>query len=95
YNEKYVITRLLEAVCNLDYPSDKLEIQVLDDSTDECSVIIKQFVAEKKNSLNIQHIQRANREGYKAGALQYGLQIAEGEFIAIFDADFVPHPDYL
>ena len=93
YNEKYVIQRLLESVSAMDYPKDKLEIQILDDSTDETSEIIRNF-AENSNS-NVKHIQRVDRTGFKAGALQEGLQICEGEFIAIFDSDFMPEPDFL
>lgn len=96
YNEMYVVNRLIEAIANFDYPSDKLEIQVLDDSTDETVEIIAQKVKEiQTKGINIQHIRRDNREGFKAGALAYGLTIAQGEFIAIFDADFLPAPDFL
>ncbi|WP_245580880.1 cellulose synthase family protein [Daejeonella oryzae] len=96
YNEKFVIERLLDAVSKLNYPKEKLEIQVLDDSTDEsvliCSNKIKQL---QKSGFNIRHIKRANRIGFKAGALQEGLLIAKGDFLAIFDADFIPEPDFL
>ena len=96
YNEKYVVERLLEAIAAFDYPQDKLEIQVLDDSTDETVAIIAAKVAElQSEGLNIHHIRRANRKGYKAGALENGLHLAHGEFIAIFDADFLPYPDFL
>ena len=96
YNEKYVVERLLEAIARFDYPQDKLEIQVLDDSTDETVAIIAEKVAElQSQGLNIRHICRPHRKGYKAGALAYGLELARGEFIAIFDADFLPHPDFL
>ncbi len=96
YNEKYVVARLIDAVCQIDYPRAKLEIQVLDDSTDETSEIIADKVAfYRETGLNIQHIQREKRTGFKAGALQYGVEKASGEFIAIFDADFVPPPDFL
>lgn len=96
YNERYVAERLLEAVAAFDYPADKLEIQVLDDSTDDT----REIVAAKIDSLSsrgltIRHICRNNRTGFKAGALQEGLQQASGEFIAIFDADFLPGPDFL
>ncbi len=96
YNEKYVIERLLDSVASFDYPKDLLEIQVLDDSDDETSQIIEKKVAElSEEVLDIKHIRRKTRVGYKAGALQYGLGIAKGEFIAIFDADFIPGKDFL
>lgn len=96
YNEKYVSDRLIDAVCILDYPAEKLEIQVLDDSTDET---VEQ-VAEKIDywrgkGVNIQHLRRIGRQGFKAGALAFGLQQARGEFLAIFDADFIPRPDFI
>ncbi|MBA2654719.1 MAG: glycosyltransferase [Gammaproteobacteria bacterium] len=96
FNEMAVVQRLINNICKLDYPSDKLEIQVLDDSTDETKEIA-QALCDQKRALgfNICHIHRENREGYKAGALQNGLQIANGEFIAIFDSDFLPEPDFL
>lgn len=96
YNEKYVVERLIDAVCKLEYPKDKLEIQVLDDSTDETVEIIAQCIARhKQNGFQIEHVRRAKRTGFKAGALAYGLEKAEGEYIAIFDADFVPSTDFL
>ena len=96
YNEKYVVERLLDAVVRLDYPREKLEIQILDDSTDETSGIIYQRLEWlEKFEVNIKHIRRDNRAGYKAGALQEGLQTATGEFIVIFDSDFVPDKDFL
>ena len=96
YNERYVIERLINAIGSLDYPTDRLEIQVLDDSDDITSDIIAQLVsAQRSRGLNIHHIQRPTREGYKGGALSYGMEIANGEFIAIFDADFIPEPDTL
>ncbi len=96
YNEKYVVERLLDAVAMLDWPIEKLEVQMLDDSTDETTEIIRQKLSEEKfTGLDIQHIRRNTREGFKAGALQLGTQAARGEFIAIFDADFVPHPSFL
>ena len=96
YNERYVVQRLIDAVCMFDYPKAKLEVQVLDDSTDETVEIIEEKVIEWRNQgINIKHIQRADRKGFKAGALQHGLEISEGEFIAIFDADFLPQPDFL
>ncbi len=96
YNEEYVIERLIDSVCKLNYPSDKLEIQVLDDSTDDSVALIAQKIKEQqKAGINIKHIRRANRTGFKAGALAHGLTIANGEFIAIFDADFLPPKDFL
>lgn len=96
FNEQFVIDRLIEAVCAMEYPDDKLEIQVLDDSTDETHEVAAAIVA-KYAALGhpIQYIHRTNRYGYKAGALDEGLKVAKGEFIAIFDADFVPPTDWI
>jgi cellulose synthase/poly-beta-1,6-N-acetylglucosamine synthase-like glycosyltransferase len=96
YNEMYVMDRLLENIVELDYPSEKIEIQVLDDSTDESvETTAKQIQKLQQQGFNIQHIRRKNRKGFKAGALKEGLEIAKGEFIAIFDADFLPDSDWL
>ncbi len=96
YNERYVIERLIDAVSKFDYPRDRFEIQVLDDSTDETVQIIAAKVRECQSlGVDIQHVRREDRKGFKAGALAYGMNIAKGEFIAIFDADFVPREDYL
>lgn len=96
YNEKFVVHRLLKSVTGLDYPRHKLEIQVLDDSNDETSDIAARLVLEyKKRRFDIHHVRRGSREGYKAGALQHGLAFAKGDYIAIFDADFVPAPNFL
>jgi cellulose synthase/poly-beta-1,6-N-acetylglucosamine synthase-like glycosyltransferase len=96
YNERYVATRLLRSAAALDYPADRLEIQVLDDSTDDTSEIVAQVVAElRAQGLEVMHRRRATRRGFKAGALADGLTTARGEFIAIFDADFVPPPSFL
>ncbi|HRI48223.1 MAG TPA: glycosyltransferase family 2 protein [Ignavibacteriaceae bacterium] len=96
YNELYVVERLINAVCEIDYPKDKLEIQVLDDSTDETVNITANIVNEKaKLGFDIKHVRRASREGFKAGALKEGMRTARGEYIAIFDADFIPHKDFL
>ncbi|MBI3014937.1 MAG: glycosyltransferase [Candidatus Tectomicrobia bacterium] len=96
YNERYVIGRLLKAVCALDYPRDRLEIQVLDDSTDDTVEIVRRLVrGYQEEGLSIAHIRRAGRQGFKAGALRNGMETARGEFMAIFDADFVPPPDFL
>ena len=96
FNEKYTVERLLDAVTALDYPRDKLQIQVLDDSTDDTANLVQELVeAHAAKGLNIQLIHRTDRQGYKAGALGNGLQQASGEFLGIFDADFVPQPDWL
>ena len=96
YNELYVAERLIEAVCSLDYPRDKLQIQVLDDSDDSTSEICSKNVLKfKGKGYNISLIRRKDRAGYKAGALKEGLKTAEGELIAIFDADFLPQEKFL
>jgi cellulose synthase/poly-beta-1,6-N-acetylglucosamine synthase-like glycosyltransferase len=96
YNERYVIRRLIESVVRLNYPKDRLEIQVLDDSTDETTAIAAPLIQRfRRAGLDITLLQRVKRTGYKAGALKEGLEIARGEFIAIFDADFMPEPDFL
>ncbi|MBA6156895.1 glycosyltransferase [Tenacibaculum sp. S7007] len=96
YNELYVMERLLDNISKIEYPREKLEIQVLDDSTDESVVSTRKQIEElQKTGLDIQHIRRENRQGFKAGALKEGLKIAKGEFIAIFDADFLPQTDWL
>jgi cellulose synthase/poly-beta-1,6-N-acetylglucosamine synthase-like glycosyltransferase len=96
FNEMYVVKRLLEAAVTLDYPKDKLEIQVLDDSTDETRRIAQAEVARyAAEGFNIVHLHRENRKGFKAGALAEGLKVAKGKLIAIFDADFRPRPDCL
>jgi cellulose synthase/poly-beta-1,6-N-acetylglucosamine synthase-like glycosyltransferase len=96
YNEMYVADRLIDAVCAVEYPRDRLEIQVLDDSTDEtCRIAeaaVRRFAAQ---GVDIKYFHRTNRTGYKAGALEAGLAVARGEFVAIFDADFIPSPDFL
>ena len=96
FNEQYVVERLLDAVCRLDYPREKLDIQLLDDSTDETVEVARQLVeryAALGNPVTYHH--RDNRHGFKAGALAEGLKTSKGEFVAIFDADFVPPPDFL
>ena len=96
YNEIYVIERLIDSVVKIKWPKEKLEIQVLDDSTDETTSIIADKVTfYNMKGYDIQHIRRNNREGYKAGALQHGISLCKGEFIAIFDADFLPTPLFL
>src|SRR5437868_5651073 len=96
FNEQFVIDRLVEAVCKMEYPRDKLDIQVLDDSTDE-TVEVANAIVERYAALGhpITYHHRTNRYGFKAGALQEGMKTAKGEFIAIFDADFVPSEDWL
>ncbi|MCM4159478.1 glycosyltransferase [Antarcticibacterium flavum] len=96
YNEMYVVERLLRNIAGIDYPMDKLEVQVLDDSTDESIEKSRRLVKElQQEGLDIQHITRQQREGFKAGALKEGLKVAKGEFIAIFDSDFLPKKDWL
>jgi len=96
YNEMYVVERLIDAVCHIDYPADKFEVQVLDDSTDETQNIAKALVERYQNKgINVHYLHRQNRIGFKAGALAEGLKKAIGEFIAIFDADFIPSPEIL
>ena len=96
FNEMYVIERLLDAVARIDYPRDRLEIQVLDDSTDETQGIARAKVARlREQGVDIAYLHRNNRDGYKAGALQEGLKVARGELVAVFDADFVPSPEFL
>jgi len=96
YNEMYVMERLLDNIAEIDYPKDKLEIQVLDDSTDETVQSTYEHIQKiKQTGLDIQHIRRTDRSGFKAGALKEGLKIAKGEYIAIFDADFLPKKNWL
>ncbi len=96
FNEMYVAERLLEGVAGIDYPKDKLEIQVLDDSTDETSAIAAAKVEElKARGFDAVYIHRTDRTGYKAGALEAGTKVAKGDFLMVFDADFVPNPDIL
>jgi cellulose synthase/poly-beta-1,6-N-acetylglucosamine synthase-like glycosyltransferase len=96
YNERYVVERLIEEVLKLDYPRNLLQVQVLDDSTDETHPVAEALVARcRAMGHPIEYHHRVNREGFKAGALQEGLKTATGELIAIFDADFVPPPDFL
>ncbi len=94
YNERHVAARLIEAVAALEYPADKLHIQLLDDSTDATPAQIARQIARYPH-LNISHVRRQNRSGYKAGALAHGLTESDSPFVAIFDADFVPPPDFL
>jgi cellulose synthase/poly-beta-1,6-N-acetylglucosamine synthase-like glycosyltransferase len=96
YNERHVVDRLVDAMNRLDYPRDRLEVQLLDDSTDETVNIAAAAVERAKaTGLTIEHVRREKREGFKAGALAYGLDITTADYVAIFDADFVPNPDFL
>src|SRR5215471_16208671 len=96
YNEMYVADRLIDAVCQIDYPRELLEIQVLDDSTDETCTVAEQAVRRNATrGVDITYIHRTDRTGYKAGALESAMKAAKGEFIAIFDADFIPTIDFL
>ncbi len=96
FNELYVMERLLKNIVEIEYPNDKLEIQVLDDSTDESLELTEKIILEiQKSGIDIKHITRKNRVGFKAGALKEGLVSAKGAFIAIFDADFLPQKDWL
>jgi cellulose synthase/poly-beta-1,6-N-acetylglucosamine synthase-like glycosyltransferase len=96
YNEQYVVERLIRSACSIDYPREKFEIQVLDDSTDETQELSRRLVDDyKRQGVDISYIHRTDRTGYKAGALKTGLDSAKGEFLAIFDADFIPPADFL
>lgn len=96
FNEKYVIERLIDAVAAIEYPRNKLEIQILDDSTDETIEVTRDIVNNyREKGVDIVHVIRDNRIGFKAGALENGLKTCKGEFIAIFDSDFIPSPDFL
>lgn len=91
YNEKYVAKRLVDAVCNLDYPKDKMRIMVLDDSDDDTVDLLADAVDDYKNQgFKIEHIRRGTRSGYKAGALKHAMKSTDTELVAIFDADFIP-----
>jgi len=96
YNERFVAARLLDAAASIEWPKDRLEIQVLDDSTDDTSAIVDERAAFwSGKGIPMRVIRRNNREGYKAGALRHGMEVSRGEFIAVFDADFVPSRDFL
>lgn len=96
FNERYVIKMLIETVSRIDYPKDRFEIQILDDSSDETQIIAQKAVsAIAASGINISYLRRNNREGFKAGALNYGLGLAKGDLIAIFDADFLPPENFL
>ena len=96
FNEQFVVERLLESVCALDWPRDRLEVHLLDDSTDDTVAIAARKVAElRARGFDVHHLHRTDRTGYKAGALREGTPRARGQFLAVFDADFVPEPDFL
>ncbi|HVR19741.1 MAG TPA: glycosyltransferase, partial [Polyangiaceae bacterium] len=96
FNEATVARRLILATGALDYPRERLEIQVLDDSNDETVAIARAAVEElRARGIDAEHIRRPSRHGYKAGALEYGLRRSRGELVAVFDADFVPNPSFL
>ncbi len=96
YNEMYVVERLISSVCNIDYPKEVLEVQVLDDSTDQTQEISRKIVDSfRAQGFHIHYLHRENRKGFKAGALEEGLKSAKGELIAVFDADFIPPKDFL
>jgi cellulose synthase/poly-beta-1,6-N-acetylglucosamine synthase-like glycosyltransferase len=96
YNERYVVERLIKSVCRFDYPEELFEIQILDDSTDDTGDIAKAVTGQMKDrGFDIQYIHRDHRTGFKAGALREGLKTAKGELVGIFDADFIPRPDFL
>ena len=96
YNERYVVERVIRSACEVDYPRDRLEVQILDDSTDDTSGIIAQAVRPyQRLGLRVVHLRRADRRSFKAGALAEGLRQAQGEFVAVFDVDFVVPTDFL
>jgi cellulose synthase/poly-beta-1,6-N-acetylglucosamine synthase-like glycosyltransferase len=96
YNERFVVERLIDCVCALDWPRDRLEIQVLDDSTDDTKTIAAEKVAAMRAAgFDVHHVHRVDRRGYKAGALAAATPLARGDYLAVFDADFVPEPDFL
>jgi cellulose synthase/poly-beta-1,6-N-acetylglucosamine synthase-like glycosyltransferase len=96
FNEKFVVERLLDAVCAFDWPRDKLEVQLLDDSTDDTvDVASAKVAALREQGYDVRHIHRTDRTGYKAGALREGMAVARGDLLAVFDADFIPKPDFL
>ena len=96
YNERYVAERVIDAACAMEWPRERLEVQVLDDSDDETVDIVARRVARwRRRGLRVEHVRRATRQGFKAGALTCGMELTRAPFIAIFDADFVPPPDFL
>ena len=96
YNELYVVERLIDCVCQFDYPKDKLEVQILDDSDDETVKLVAEKVkVYQDKGVDIKHVRRPERVGFKAGALQYGVEHSRGEYLAVFDADFLPEKNFL
>lgn len=96
YNERFVAARIIDAVANFEYPRNQLQIQIVDDSTDDTSQLVSERVKHfQQLGINIEHVQRTNRHGFKAGALKEAMTVATGEFIAIFDGDFIPNSDLL
>ena len=96
YNERYVAERVIDAVCELDWPRALVEVQILDDSDDETSSIVARRAAHwRRRGINVTHLQRGSRGGFKAGALAHGMTLTDAPFIAIFDADFVPPREFL
>lgn len=96
YNERHVVGRIIDAIGQLDWPAGRLEVQVIDDSTDDTTAVVARHLADLRESgIAVEHVKREDRTGYKAGAIERGLETASGEFIALFDADFVPPPDFL
>lgn len=95
YNEKFVIERLIDSVLKINYPKEKLVIQVLDDSTDETTEIVSNKILNENLHLQVQHVRRTNRDGFKAGALKYGMTLTDAEYFLIFDADFIPDENFL
>jgi len=96
YNERYVAERVIDAVCAMEWPGERFEVQVLDDSDDDTAAIVSRRTAHwRRKGVGVRHVRRGTRDGYKAGALEYGLRLTGAPFIAIFDADFVPPRDFL
>lgn len=96
YNERMVAQRIVDSIVKLEYPHDKLQIQIVDDSNDDtCELVAERVKFYQQQGIDIEHVQRVNRQGFKAGALKDAMDTATGEFIAIFDADFIPHPNTL
>jgi len=97
YNEKYVVSELLSQISKMNYPADRLVIQILDDSTDDTPEVVATHLnlLRKKSGLHFEHVRRKNRDGFKAGALAFGMTLTDAEYFAVFDADFLPDPNFL
>lgn len=96
YNERHVVDRVLEAIGEFEWPTDRLQVQVIDDSTDDTTAVVRDAIGNLRDQgIEVQHLERDGRDGYKAGATAAALEAASGEFVALFDADFVPPPDFL